>query len=1114
MISSSAFARGPVHTRKHAASATFVGRAVELGALRGAIDDARLGHGAVVLVGGEPGMGKTRLAEEAVAHATGRHMRTLWGACWPGEGAPSFWPWVQVLRSFGRDPEAATLVAGTPAAEDLALLVPELDPTPAERAERAERAGQTLDPDQQQFRVFDSLATILRMGGDARPLLVVLDDLHWGDPSSLAFLDFLAREVRDTRLVVVGTYRDEEVGPGHPLLRLPHDVKRLTLAGLSRPETGALIAATTGRDAEPSVVEATHARTGGNPFYIREVARLLHTSGGEIPPTVRKAVEAGLARLSEATVRTLSAASVAGPEFEAGILARVLGEEPSVVRTHLDEAVAARVVVERRRLVGRYEFAHALTRETLSDELGPAARADLHGRIGEAVLVMAAVGAGANLEPRLGELAHHFLNGRPEDRARAVEYSTRAGRRALEQLLYADALEHFARALEVCEEEEQRLALMLAVGDAAVRAGEWPRATEAFVAAAELARRMGRLEDLARAALGLGAGLGGFEVRLFDQRQIDLLEEALEALPSDDSSLRAWIMARLAVALSFVGSDERRLELSEEAVAMARRVGDPAALAYALSTYCDARATPEHLDERLAASGEMVELARQAGDRELELLAHRFRVETLYQSGDIPALDAEIEAYARLAEALRQPLSQWYVPLFRGARALMEGRYRDSERLATQALHMGERAHSTNARMMADFTQLTEAFRQWGRFEEMEVQWQRFIEAFPEMASVADWIAFALATVGHGDQAKARADLERLAASGMLTGLGAGGMWIVMTVFMAEVAAEVRSVAAAEVLYEALRPFGPQFVICGTAGATYGSVWRHLALLADVLGRGDEAAGHFERAIDAHRAAGALPYLAHTRREFAAFLLRRDGPDDRERARGLLEEAIDTYRRLGMGPWRERAEALEALVEPAASAGNEFRLEGDVWAVGFGGRVVRLKDAKGLRDIAHLLARPGTEVHCSELIAATERAATSRAPSGREVAEAGLSLGGAGGEEILDRRAREAYRIRLVDLREELEDAEASSDSERAARARVEMDFLAGELASAFGLGGRARRAGDPSERARKAVAERIRAAVARVSEAHPALGRHLRNSIRTGTFCSYRPEAPIDWQL
>src|SRR6266702_2628924 len=171
------------------------------------------------------------------------------------------------------------------------------------------------------------------------------------------------------------------------------------------------------------------------------------------------------------------------------------------------------------------------------------------------------------------------------------------------------------------------------------------------------------------------------------------------------------------------------------------------------------------------------------------------------------------------------------------------------------------------------------------------------------MASVADWIAFALATVGQGNQAKARADLERLTASGAVTALGGGGMWIVMTVFMAEVAASVRCVPAAEVLYEALRPFGAQFVICGTAGATYGSVWRHLALLADVLGRPDEAAEHFERAIAAHRSAGALPYLAHTQREFAALLRARGGPGDRARSDLLLEEAIGTYRRLGMGPW-------------------------------------------------------------------------------------------------------------------------------------------------------------------------------------------------------------------
>src|SRR5438093_3583348 len=230
----------------HAGSSDeFVGRAAEIELLRGRVDDARSGHGSLVLVGGEPGIGKTRLAEEISRYAAETGMRALWGACWPGQGAPSFWPWIQVLRGYARDSDAAAVVAGTAPAEDLARLVPELFPM------RTPPQDQALDPDQQQFRVFDSLATVLRKAGDARPLLVVLDDLHWADPSSLAFLDFLARELRDTRILVLGTYVDTDIDPGHPLLRLPHDVHRLSLHGLSLEETGALITATTGRDAGP-----------------------------------------------------------------------------------------------------------------------------------------------------------------------------------------------------------------------------------------------------------------------------------------------------------------------------------------------------------------------------------------------------------------------------------------------------------------------------------------------------------------------------------------------------------------------------------------------------------------------------------------------------------------------------------------------------------------------------------------------------------------------------------------------------------------------------------------------------------------------------------------------
>ncbi len=318
--------------------------------------------------------------------------------------------------------------------------------------------------------------------------MMIVDDLHWADPSSLAFLGFLARDLRDARVLAVGTYRDADLETDHPLVRLPHSVHRLSLRGLSREETGALITATTGRDPGPTVAETTHRRTGGNPFYIREIARLLDGSGEEIPATVREAVRARLAKLSGATVQVLSAASVAGLEFEAGVIAHLIGAEPAGVRSLLDEAVAARIVVEKQRLVGRYAFVHALVRETLSEELGSAERADLNGRIGEAIEAVTP----PNSESRLAELAHHFLNGRPEDRPKALEYSTRAGESALRQLLYADAVGHFARALDVSEDEDRRLALLVTLGDAAVRAGEWPRATEAFMTAADLARRLGR----------------------------------------------------------------------------------------------------------------------------------------------------------------------------------------------------------------------------------------------------------------------------------------------------------------------------------------------------------------------------------------------------------------------------------------------------------------------------------------------------------------------------------------------------------------------------------------------------------------------------------------------
>jgi hypothetical protein len=301
--------------------------------------------------------------------------------------------------------------------------------------------------------------------------------------------------------------------------------------------------------------------------------------------------------------------------------------------------------------VDDWAFTHTLVRDVLYESLGVAERPAAHLRVAEALVALH-----GDDERQLAELAHHFLGAAAgTDDGRAAGY--------------------------------------------ALRAGGFEAARDAYEQAATLARRRGRPAELARAALGFAAGLG-FEVRLYDHRQVELLEEALAALPAADSSLRAWALARLSVALSYVASAERRQELAAEAVAMARRLGDRAALASALSSACDAVAGPDHTEQRLTSASEMVALAAADADPELELLGRRFRMVALLELGDLAAAEHEVAAYARGTARLLQPVSAWYVPLWRGMFALLRGRLEEAERLVEEAATIGARAASANAAIL------------------------------------------------------------------------------------------------------------------------------------------------------------------------------------------------------------------------------------------------------------------------------------------------------------------------------------------------------------------------------------------------------------------------------
>lgn len=1019
----------------------FVGRDRELGVLLGSLHRAVGGEGRVVLVAGEPGVGKTRLVEEVVKRHDGA---VAWAACPQAAAAPPFWPWLQVLRACTGE-EAMAALAGT-----------DVRPLPETWAQG------DVASDRSRFRLFEGVTSVLAAAARESPLVVVLDDLQWADEASIRLLQFIGGEVRRLPLLVVGTYRDTDLEPSHPLVEAVADLARsgphLTIGGLGPDELVALIRSIVGSadDIDEQLGAVLHVHTGGNPFFARELARLLDADGrlarGQlrgrelVPGGVQAVVGRRLARLPQPSYDLLSWAALVGTTFDVALLSAAAGCDPAEVLADLDPAIVARMVAPVD--VGRFQFVHDLVRETLELSSGAAERAARHRALGASLAATVGDDVG-----RIARVAGHLVAGAVGgDVDEAVRWAVRAAERAGAVLAYEDAAAWYDRALTtrrtVAAGDAEEISLLLALGSACLDAGNLPAARDAFVAAAGLARARGAPEQLAAAALGLGAGLGGFEISLFDQVQIDLLEEALGALPGEDTSLRAWVLARLSVALAFVEDSNRRSQLADEAIRTARRVGDDVALAHALAGWCDVFSGPDDVDRRLAAAHEVVALATASGQRPLELLGRRLRIVALMEQGKLIDAAVEVDAFERVADVLRQPFYRWYVPLWRSTLAMTAGQFEDAARWTDEAARLGELAHSENAEILVAVQRVVR-LRHEARFPEAAEVVARLLADVPDIGAPGsvEWSLLVRDVIcGETEVAHRRAD--RLAAAG-LRSPRADSEWLANLAQLADASVALHHQGLAAAVYDAMEPYAELFVVEGIGAAVCGAAAHYLALAAGVLHHDGEAARFASLAEQLHRAAGVF---------------------------------------VPPPPLRPAGETAR---EPASPDVAAFRMEGGVWTIVYGGTTVRLRDSKGLRDLAVLLRSPGTAVHVTELTGAPMTATAAD----------------------LDTTAVAAYRRRLLDLEEDLAAAEADHDTYRSEKLRVEQDVLIAELTGALGLGGRVRRSGDPTERARKAVTARIRDSIARITEAHPRLGRHLANAMRTGTWCSYEPEEPVHWE-
>lgn len=881
----------------------FVDRVAQLAAFRAhwteAIVDSRR-H--LILVSGEAGIGKSRFTTEVAREVHANAGATvLHGRCYEENVVP-YQPFVEVLEHIVRNgppSEVRTAVVNsgtllTRILPDLALRFPDL-PEPVH-----------AEPGTERYLLFEAVNSMLSALATGGPLLVVLDDLHWADRPTVALVSHLARSPHTVPLVLLGTFRSDEVGSGHPLataladLRRDVPVEEIELGGLQEREVAELVRAS-GLEAESEFLRSVSRETAGNPFFIREICSHVAESGGTaeaftletlgVPEGVKQVIGRRIARLPDDVARLLTFGAVIGREFDLDVLMAVAGTtDEDEVLDLLDQACAVRLLEEVPGRIGRFAFVHALTREALYEGSSAVRRARLHRRVAEVLESE----HGSHLDEHLGELAYHFSQAGAET-PKAVEYARRAGDQALTRLAHEEAADYYARGLALLRVHDvDRCDLLLGLAEARRRAGDVPGSQSAFADAGALARELGDAERLARAAIGNFRG-HVMATPQWHAPTVTLLEEALSALSSDDSSLRSRVLAALALELYFTSARERGIAVSTESVAMARRIGDDDALAFALACKYTAFSDPDHLADRLDTSVELVTVGERLGNAELGLVGHVQRACDLLEQAQVDEASREAAAAIAIVDELGQPIQRYYVVWLQSTLALLAGRFADAERFSNEVFDIAIAAGHPDAFVVRGTQALVLAWQR-GETEPLLEPARRLLDELPELTTWPAAVALVEATSGHVEEARAR--LLEMARD--LDALELGATWMGAMLALGEVARIADEPSVARCLYERLLPYADRICVISLSLSEFGPVSRGLGVLA-TLGRDFSAAeDHFEHALDVSHRIGAPAHLARTSVDCARMLLARGGEGDATRARELVDAARTTATDLGM----------------------------------------------------------------------------------------------------------------------------------------------------------------------------------------------------------------------
>jgi len=903
-------------TSPASAATPYVGRERELAELGAALDRGLAGNGSFIAIAGEPGVGKTRTIDELRQHAVARGVEVLVGRCYEGDGGQAFWPWVQVFRAFAanRNDEAlAAAVAGE--ASDIARLTSAIA-APADSAPLA-------DPEMLRARLFDAAVVVLRRTALRSPLVIVLDDLHWADNASLTLLLAIARQLSDVPLVVIGAFRELELGAAHPLgsllttLRHEQVLQRVVLTGLTHAEASTLLQATAGAPVDQDATAAVFAATEGNPFYLLEYWRDLEEAGlvergahgwerrddfdaMAVPEGVAETIDRRLRRLSPECVRLLTIAAVVGREFSYELLSEVTTSEPHETIELLDAAAAARVIDEIIGEPGSYRFAHALIRQTLIERLTTLRRAALHRYVGEALEKRS---PSAPTRTWIAELAHHFLRAGPAGAGRkAIDYAGRAAAAAMQSLAYDAAVAYLDQAVAIADQLAsngdasdvfQQCELHLLLAESLAAAGDGTRMRTSFERTAELARAIPAPTLLARVAVGLTRN-----TRVEDEAAVHLCEEALTLLPAEDIALRAQVQASLAKALYlFDGTHERRRQLCTEARESAARSGDAYVLGEVLADALEAEFNCDGLTEQDNLSAALCEVTEVTDDARLRLLGRAWQIVNRMRRGQLHEADARVAEFSQLASDLRQPRFLHHAAAFEAALLLARGHLAEAEARSAEALRLGTRIDAASAAWL-HWAQLHHLRREQGRFAEfigegLALRLPPGTHAAYSYERSYRWAApHVFSELGR--EAEAKASFAALMAGGLdaLPPDNARNTRIAALFSLSDACATVGDAPAAALIYARLLPYADHWHVIGWGTVVFGSSHIMLGTLRGVERRWDEAIAHFEEAIRQHDEQAAVCAQARTLYQFARMLQRRGGRKHEQQARTLIARGL------------------------------------------------------------------------------------------------------------------------------------------------------------------------------------------------------------------------------